>query len=299
MFWINTIIAALKGAALSLGQESWLNSVKEYISLSWLKRIAKKTNLSLSSYDNMKAGISYTINKNYQYLKPEQKPIAFFYPGLKAQPFWNPKDFPIVQKLEENVNVFREELLALKVKGETFTLHPEAKLASNGTWAHLHFFASNKKIKLTEKLCPKTMNILEKIRPTSHDLIYFSAQAPGTQVQPHFGPHNMRLRIHLGLLVPDKCEITVGGETRKWEEGKCLVFDDSFLHSVKNNADSTRFVLIFDIWHPHLKKEEISAFNMLVEHFQKIEQNRLFNPNSIWERKSGQKLKVDLWKNIT
>ena len=44
----------------------------------------------------------------------------------------------------------------------------------------------------------------------------------------------------------------VNGETRAWEEGRCLVFDDSFVHSVSHNGSAARIVLIVDVWHPDL-----------------------------------------------
>ena len=54
-----------------------------------------------------------------------------------------------------------------------------------------------------------------------------------------------------------KCSITVNGETTYLQEGKCILFDDSFLHEASNNCDKPRVVLIVDIWHPDLSKEEV------------------------------------------
>ena len=36
------------------------------------------------------------------------------------------------------------------------------------------------------------------------------------------------------------CEIICGGEARRWEEGKVIVFDDSFEHEVHNETDQVR-----------------------------------------------------------
>ena len=82
---------------------------------------------------------------------------------------------------------------------------------------------------------------------------YFSRLAPGTHLNAHCGPTNARLRLHLGLVVPDGCSIRVGDEVRTWVEGRCLLFDDSFEHEVWNNATSERLVLIVDVWHPDLE----------------------------------------------
>lgn len=39
---------------------------------------------------------------------------------------------------------------------------------------------------------------------------------------------------------------------REWQEGKVLVFDDSFEHEVWQEADSYRLIFIVDVWHPEL-----------------------------------------------
>ncbi len=44
-------------------------------------------------------------------------------------------------------------------------------------------------------------------------------------------------------------------------EGKCILFDDSFLHEANNASDKPRVVLIIDIWHPDLFDAEVSAFD--------------------------------------
>ena len=48
-------------------------------------------------------------------------------------------------------------------------------------------------------------------------------------------------------------------ETRGWEEGKCLVFNDSFVHESSNNSESSRYNLLVDIWHPDLSDAEIQV----------------------------------------
>merc|ERR1712232_794021 len=47
-----------------------------------------------------------------------------------------------------------------------------------------------------------------------------SIMAPGTQISSHSGLSNTRLRIHLGIDVPDGCGIMVDGEVRTWAEGE-------------------------------------------------------------------------------
>ena len=113
---------------------------------------------------------------------------------------------------------------------------------------------------------------------------FLSALVPGTDIIPHYGPTNKKLRCHLPLLVPSadtassssssssssppptpsppSCLI-VSGEERELMEGKCVIFDDSFEHSSRNSGASPRVVLIFDVWHPDLSPEEIKFMSFL------------------------------------
>lgn len=61
------------------------------------------------------------------------------------------------------------------------------------------------------------------------------------------------LRFHLGLLVPEpkeQCRIRVDKEFCHWEEGKSLVFDDSYTHEVWNDTPGVRAVLFVDFLRP-------------------------------------------------
>ncbi len=66
-------------------------------------------------------------------------------------------------------------------------------------------------------------------------------------IPPHSGPTNVRLRCHMAIAVSQalSCELIVNGgttatataatttTTTSWQEGKCFLLDDSFVHSVK------------------------------------------------------------------
>jgi aspartate beta-hydroxylase len=84
---------------------------------------------------------------------------------------------------------------------------------------------------------------------------FFSSLAAGTHLAAHCGPSNLRLRVHLGLLVPTGCRIRVGDEVREWKQGECLVFDDSYEHEVWHEGEGERVVLIADAWHPAVDLE--------------------------------------------
>lgn len=73
----------------------------------------------------------------------------------------------------------------------------------------------------------------------------FSRFGPGTHLYPHHGEMQGVLRCHLPLVVPDgDVGIRFGAETRRWQPGRCLVFDDRAEHEAWNHAASDRVVLI-------------------------------------------------------
>jgi aspartyl/asparaginyl beta-hydroxylase (cupin superfamily) len=58
--------------------------------------------------------------------------------------------------------------------------------------------------------------------------------------------------VHLGVVVPPGPRMRVGDEEFGWEEGRCVVFDDSFEHEVWHDGDQPRVVLLMDVSHPDL-----------------------------------------------
>jgi aspartate beta-hydroxylase len=78
--------------------------------------------------------------------------------------------------------------------------------------------------------------------------------SPNTHILPHCGPTNCRLRVHLGLIIPNGTRIRVANEQKQWENGKLLIFDDSFEHEVWHEGTEYRLVLILDFWHPDLNQ---------------------------------------------
>jgi aspartate beta-hydroxylase len=70
---------------------------------------------------------------------------------------------------------------------------------------------------------------------------------------------------HLPLIVPGDCALNVGGESHVWQEGRIVVFDDTYEHEAWNRSSEPRVVLIFDVWNPHLTEVERSAVADIVE----------------------------------
>ena len=56
----------------------------------------------------------------------------------------------------------------------------------------------------------------------------------------------MVLRCHLGLTIPKDCYLLVNDKKGYWEQGICMVFDDTYVHSAVNNSDEQRVILLLD-----------------------------------------------------
>jgi len=98
------------------------------------------------------------------------------------------------------------------------------------------------------KYFPKTYELINNIPGCS--LAMFSVLYPGKVIPPHYGPYKGVLRYHLTLIAPKKykkCQILVNNKPYNWKEGKDVLFDDTYIHSVKNESDETRIVLFLDI----------------------------------------------------
>mmetsp|Transcript_1875 Transcript_1875/g.2418 ORF Transcript_1875/g.2418 Transcript_1875/m.2418 type:complete len:274 (+) Transcript_1875:40-861(+) len=172
---------------------------------------------------------------------------------LTRKEFHNPQDFSFTKDLEENWQTIRNEFLA--VNSALIHPWPEHNLykqqgEEGKGWDVFGLYAFGKKHYRNSKLCPVTCKIVESIPGMS--TAAFSILNPHSKIIPHvgyYGYSDVVLRCHLGLIVPphpELCYLRVGQYRQSWEEGKTMVFDDTFIHSAINNTDMTRVVLLLD-----------------------------------------------------
>lgn len=105
-------------------------------------------------------------------------------------------------------------------------------------------------IERTKRLCPITNSMIESLEIEGHlKNCFISRLLPTSIINPHRGWTDEFMRIHLGLVCDPKCKITVGEESKVWEDGKILAFKDGgeYLHSVKHQGISERIILSMDI----------------------------------------------------
>jgi ornithine lipid ester-linked acyl 2-hydroxylase len=159
--------------------------------------------------------------------------------------FLDPQQVPFADVLEADWEAIRDEYRALPA--DLFDPWVQRPMHGGG-WTVFGLFAAGHYIPAASARCPHTSRVLEQVPGLS--MAGFSRLAPHTHVKPHVGWAESVYRLHLGLVVPPGCRLRVGEETRSWQEGRCLIFDDTVEHEAWNDSDQPRSVLLLDYLRP-------------------------------------------------
>ena len=163
--------------------------------------------------------------------------------------YMSKEKYPFLQVLEDNWKDILAEYQAVATNPDMHAW-PENKIYDGG-WDTYGLYGFGIKCKNNCERCPKTTKAVEQIPGLT--MAGFSRLAPGTHIKPHVGYGKWAqyvLRCHLGLIVNDGCEMRVGPETRKWQEGKVTLFCDATEHEVWNRGTTHRVVLLLDFRNP-------------------------------------------------
>ncbi len=212
-------------------------------------------------------------------------PSFMYFPNLPAFEFYDRDDFPWLASIEEATDDIRSELMGVLADDHAslrpyITMRKEggvtAQKAPDDVWRDLNesprwsaYFLWQEGVAYPQNIarCPRTVAALEAWPrcdlPRTGPTAMFSLLDARTRIPPHTGVTNVRLVVHVPLVVPSGCGFRVGAETRAWEPGKALIFDDSIEHEAWNNSDQLRAVLIIDIWNPFLTPAERDMVRVL------------------------------------
>ncbi len=200
---------------------------------------------------------------------PEQRPMPYFHFIPSGDPFPPVSDYAeIVKILEDNYQLIKEELILQK----RFPGHLYAQsetVVYDGKWIYGRFYEEGVWFEDYINLFPNTFKVLKEIQDKfGHDLpvasTRLSTMDQGTTIRPHCGSGNHKVRVHLPLYVPRKCEmfgtffcgIQAGNEKRSYKEGKVFILDDSYVHHVWNRSSEPRSVLFVDVWIKGISEEK-------------------------------------------
>ncbi len=199
---------------------------------------------------------------------PLQQPSFFFFPSLTAKPIYQLDEIPGLAEVVDGIRAHIHILLNLDVTDQKSYLHhvkgaPKTedwdKLSTD--WQSLHLVSRGLKTPAFEDAPEYLYSLFQQDViadcPPHAPEVFVSTLEANTAIPPHFGISNIKLTVHVPLKVSSKATLTAGEEVFTWTDNQnVLIFDDSFLHSAKNDATESRSVLIFDIWHPDLTQEE-------------------------------------------
>jgi aspartate beta-hydroxylase len=206
---------------------------------------------------------------------PLQRPTILYLDGFDDHAWHDPARYPVVSILEDAAAMVRSEFFDRTRAPELWPEYAEG-VAADRKWRATWFYRHGRRLSETAALYPRTSALIdEHSRPdgplasTLGDC-FISRLEPGGRIPAHNGLCNISLVGHLALSVPRGCAFRVGTETRTWEEGKCLVFDDTFEHEAWNQSDTDRYVLVFVLWQNGVTPIEREFMNVMTRWLNKL-----------------------------
>lgn len=196
--------------------------------------------------------LSETAVRHGVWNDPLQRPSLHYVPSAPAIPVLDAGAFSFTPRLEEGYPRIRAEIDRVTDPARFGFMPVEQQILAYGRWEQVVFYDNGVRFDGAAATFPETARILDEIHadmplPGLASLLWLH---PGSRVAPHCGHTNSRLRVHLGVRVPEGAGMRVRDRVLTWEDGKVLVFDDSFEHEVWNRGQAPRIILLFDILNP-------------------------------------------------
>jgi beta-hydroxylase len=186
--------------------------------------------------------------------------ILYLLTQKRAQkPIMDMNDFKELDLIKENWEIISKEAQELFANGQ-FNISQNPKENAyydigfrtfyKYGWSKFYLKWYGHTHKSALKLCPETTRILSKIPSVNGAM--FSTLPAKSELTRHIDPIASSLRYHLGLKTPNSNDsfINVDGNTYSWRDGDAFIFDETYLHFVKNNTDENRLILMCDIDRP-------------------------------------------------
>ncbi len=164
--------------------------------------------------------------------------------------------FPFLDEFEGNWELIRDEVREILKHREAVPLFHEvspdqAGISRGKNWRTFIMYGFGERLEKNCAQAPVTAGLLAKVPDIQ--TAWFSILSPGYEIPAHTGVTTGILRAHLGLIIPKdakNCTLSVADEVCMWQPGEAFVFDDTYRHSVSNNTDEERVILIFDFDRP-------------------------------------------------
>lgn len=208
--------------------------------------------------------------------EPLQKEAKYVIPGLTKSAWKEVGAYPEIARLsgelEKFYPVMRKEIDKLAQQNEKINTYEHYKVNLK-EWKAVYIFQHGGIVKNNREMLPETYRFYENnIKPLQCPLgeTHFSLLKAGVKIPPHSDLWNLSLNLHFAVKIPEQCGIRVAGETRHWQEGKCLLFDYSYEHEAWNNSKDMRICLLMDLWNPEITIPERKAATALINEIRSL-----------------------------
>ena len=178
------------------------------------------------------------------------------YSEVGNPPVFDHDTFSWVPDLERSWETIRDEARAV-MQDDAHTpplreLSPDhRRIAQDDHWRCFFIWGYGARVRKNAELCPRTTAIVERIPGLLS--AFFSIHTPGTVIPEHRGVSKAIINCHLPLEIPAgaaECGIRIAGNDYGWQEGRALVFDDTYRHEAWNRADRARVILLVQVQRP-------------------------------------------------
>ncbi|MGH6786134.1 MAG: aspartyl/asparaginyl beta-hydroxylase domain-containing protein [Novosphingobium sp.] len=218
-----------------------------------------------------------------EYVRFPQQPMTYYYPDTTYCQFADARGFAWTEALQAATPTIVGESEALLADNATFAPYvtqtagrPQGDvhgLLGNADWSTWELTDKGEAVAERIARTPDSYQALTRDIPLCRipnraPSLMFSLLRPKSRIPAHTGMINTRLICHLPLIVPPGCGFRVGSETREWQSGLLMVFDDTVEHEAWNDSAADRLVLIFDIWRPEItlpEREQIATLFRVVD----------------------------------
>ena len=239
------------------------------------------------------------FRKGWPIFAPLNCLLYLFSHNKVKQPIIDTLQFKELDELRANWEVIRDEALALQQQGDLEDINQPGSDAYYDVgfrtfhkygWRKFYLKWYGYTHTSAQTMCPKTTEILSRVKNINGAM--FAYMPANSELTRHLDPVACSLRYHLGLQTPNSkdCFINVDGQEYAWQDGKDLLFDETYLHFVKNNTEESRLILMCDFDRP------VNLFGKLINFCYKILMKASLVPNTS-EDKSGLANKV--FKTVT
>ena len=180
--------------------------------------------------------------------------VMYAFSRVPTTPFVDPDLFPELAPLRARWREIRDEALHLRDLQKIKAADGYNDVGFNSFfrrgWKRFYLKWYDEAHPSASALCPVTTALLREI--PSVKAAMFAELPPDGHLHPHRDPFAGSLRLHIGLQTPndDGCWIEVDGTRYSWRDGESVMFDETYIHSAKNETREQRVILFCDVERP-------------------------------------------------